>query len=219
MAWQWSYVRTTDVTELRKLWEAELYNDCVNTWKPQLLSYETSILGEDFYIQKSNLYTLEEKAKDHIETLEGIFGVFLEAAGYLAYRISNSSTLMVGGGEEGYTINLNPYSFSAIDKTQSFFYTAKIPQLQTSLEFALSDFNNDLASSTRNFYFNVLLKKLGTLTNLSNQTTQKALLHRDYIFFLNLDDEGFSELSKKVYYDSRLDSFDWDIFDPDKVEL
>lgn len=189
-----------------------IYNELYNQYKDEIADYEWEILQKDFYIQRSYLYTLDEKAKDHLESLELIFNTFAKAVDGDCYLCLQNSTFTYSDSEgEARELILTQTTFKSVKNITSSFYTAKDSHLLNSTEILSAIIFKD-NNSIHNFYINEFLNDFGEITQ--TLISAKGFKWNSYLFWF-INEDFYNDLVTKIYYDPRLDSFDFNSVDFD----
>lgn len=203
---------TYDTITLRDEFYNQKYYEMSLKYEDQLENYEWEILQKDFYIQRSYLYTLDEKAKDHLESLELIFNTFAKAVDGDCYLCLQNSTFTYSDSEgEARELILTQTTFKSVKNVISTFYTARDSHLLNSTEILSAIIFKD-NNSIHNFYINEFLNDFGEITQ--TLVSAKGFKWNSYLFWF-INEDFYNDLVTKIYYDPRLDDYDFNSVDFD----
>lgn len=201
---------TYNTLELKDEFYKLKYSEFYTQFENELLDYEYSILQKTYYKQRSFLYTLEEKAQEHLQALRTLFIFFNDAVEESVYLTQKESVYHIYEEQTKKikeTLNLTKTSFLSLSKQNSNFYVLKNDLFKKDFEsFLKTCFNFEDNNALRSFYFNVFLKNLGTINQGNSKF--KGFFYKNYLAFLRYESD-FEDFKKVIYYDKKLDSFDF----------
>lgn len=181
----YAHIYTQKKEELEEKLE-KIKADKKEALKNALYESETALMADDFYIQKSRLYTSEEKKENYVDMIEAKIDLFLSRANVLYFHISDKA--------------LN----NAYFLEQEIYYNTDLKWLENNkidLDTAFNTlYTDESGDNLISFYENVLSVNFANLRLFGGEESGAFyVLINNKVYFKVLESEVEAQLKEKIY--------------------